>query len=287
MTPATPTPYRRLILQLGQNGSQRAAMRVAADFARRLRLDLHCRFVEDEAVLQLAEFSFVREIRLPTHQWSVLTADRIAEELRHATEQARRLMAEIATATGIPTQFEVVRGDPARCLTGLCSASDIVVLVQPVAPLASSSFQFLQLHQAALDAAASVLLLPEQMSRQAGTVVAILAAPHDPALPVAARIAAETDEALLILLPAAIQAEQQVVRDAAVAIGVPPARVTTGALPGDSPEDVLQALAPMQERLIVVTRTTSSVAANDGARRIAVARGVPMLLVEPPGADTH
>ena len=62
--------YRKVIVGLCHGAADAATMRTAAEFAQLLGLDLHCLFIEDEALLALAELPFAREIRLPTHTWS-------------------------------------------------------------------------------------------------------------------------------------------------------------------------------------------------------------------------
>jgi hypothetical protein len=64
-------------------------------------------FVEDEALLALAERPFARELRLPSHEWQPVEAGHIAAELRHAAADARRLLHEVAATRGVSNAFEV------------------------------------------------------------------------------------------------------------------------------------------------------------------------------------
>ena len=123
--------YRRLILDLCHGASDAETMRAAAEFARLLGLDLYCLFIEDEALLALAELPFAREIRLLTHDWSPIDADTIEAELRQAANETRRLLDEIIQGVGISSEFAVLRGDPAACIAALCRSGDIVVIAEP------------------------------------------------------------------------------------------------------------------------------------------------------------
>lgn len=279
MTAADPPSWNRLIVELGA-GADPAALRAAAGFARLLGLDLHCVFVEDEAVLTLAELPFAREIRLPTHEWTPLASDRLAEELRHAAEQARRGMQETAAALGISNVFEVLRGDPAACIAGLCSTTDIVVVTQPAA--AGARFGGDRLPDAVHGMAAAVLLLPGGLEERSGPVVAVLRDAADPALEVAARIAVEADSALLILLPGGPQAPISAAIDRARALALSGARIAGQALANDDADSVVDALGGVLEQLIVIGRADSGAGSPAGAMQLATVRGVPVLIAEPP-----
>lgn len=275
MSDVEPVLYRRLIIELGHAGADARALRSAAEFARLLGLDLLGVFVEDEAVLTLAEHSFAREIRLPTHEWTPLAGERLAEELRHAADQARQAMQQVVAALGVPNMFEVLRGDPAACIAGLCAAGDIVVVTA-----SGPVFGSVGRRRARHAVPASVLWLPAGLEARTGPVVAVVKDAADPALQVAARAAAESASSLLILLPAGQDAALAACIDRAVGYGVPRARVTARAMAKDGAEAVASALGATPERLIVASRAAADEAA---AARIAGERGVPVLLTEPPG----
>ena len=70
MSGRTQSESRRVIVGLCYGAPDAETMRTAAEFAHLLSLNLHCLFIEDEALFALAELPFAREIRLPTHTWS-------------------------------------------------------------------------------------------------------------------------------------------------------------------------------------------------------------------------
>jgi hypothetical protein len=280
-TTTTTTTHRRLIVELCHGGADARTLRAAAEFARLLGLDLHGLFIEDEALLHLADLPFAREIRLPTHQWHPVEAHRITAELEHAAAEAQRLLRQAATTLGVRNMFEVRRGDPAETIATISSAGDIIVIAAPTGTGARLAPGFAAMHAAAHASAASVLLLPEAEAPRHGPVVAVLTERDDPALPSAAVLAAAAREDLLLLLiPDGEMAAERDATDRAATLGVPRNRVAVRKLGGLQPEDILHALGGTSERLLVMTSDASAAAAGAGAARIAAARGVPVLLVQ-------
>jgi type IV pilus biogenesis protein CpaD/CtpE len=261
---------------------------MAAEFAHLLGLDLHCLFVEDEALLALAELPFAREIQLPSHKWSRLDAGAIEAEIRQMALQARRLMDEIIRDVGVSAEFQVLRGDPATCIAAVCQTGDIVVVAENDAPTAPATHSLTRLHIGAHESATSILLLPARLKARHGAIVAMLTDTGDPALDMAGRLAALAKEDLVILLPEAAksntaQRAEASVKDRAQAMGLPPARINVRFVHDGGDDDTLHALVGVRERLIVMARAASTPAA---ASHIAVARGVPLLLVEAAAQET-
>jgi hypothetical protein len=273
--------HRRLILDLFHGASDAETMRIAVEFAKLLGLDLHCLFIEDQALLALAELPFAREIRLPTHQWSPLNADTLARELEEAASQTRRLLDEILRGVEIVSEFEVLRGDPAACLAAVCQTGDIVIVAESGAPAVRTAHGVRRLRAAAHASAASVLLLPARHKARRGHVVAVIADVMDGSLEVACRIAIAANEGVAILLSE--PADEGVVArvtERAQTLGLPRERVTLRLVRSTHADDVISALAGLQEHLVVMTRTPSAADAGAGATRISAARGVPVLLIE-------
>lgn len=278
--------YRKVVVGVCHGATVADTMRMAAEFAHLLGLDLHCLFVEDEALLALAELPFAREIQLPSHKWSPLDAGAIEAELRQTALQTRQLMDEIIRDVGVPAEFQVLRGDPATCIAAVCHTGDIVVVAENGALTAPATHSLTRLHIGAHKSATSILLLPARLKARHGAIVAILTDTGDPALDMAGRLAALAKEDLVILLPEAAQANtaqriEASVKDRAQAMGLPPARIDVRFVHDGASDDALHALIGVHERLIVMARTASTPAA---ASHIAVARGVPLLLVE---AEPH
>ncbi|HVC60877.1 MAG TPA: hypothetical protein VND19_11015 [Acetobacteraceae bacterium] len=273
--------HRRLIVELCHGGADARTLRAVAEFAALLELDLHGLFIEDAALLALAELPFAREIRLPTHEWQKLDADRIAGELHRAAEHAQRLLHEVAAALDVPTAFQVLRGDPAETIAAIASGSDVIVVAEPAAPGGRLAPGLSRVYEAAHGSAASLLLLPGGFTPRRGPVAVLLAGTDDPSLPPAARAAVNTRERLLVLLPEGDVALGGSVAERAMALGLSRSRVATRTLGALHAEDLLHALGHVRERLVVLTRGASAAGDVAVAVRIAADRGVPVLLVEP------
>ncbi len=274
--------YRRLIVELGHAGADPRTLQAAAEFARLLGLAMHGVFVEDESLHALAALPFAREIRLPTHEWTPLAADRLSDELHQAAEQARRAMQAVVVRLDVPNVFQVVRGDLVTCIGGLCSTTDILVVTQPAA--AASATAVLRLQEAAQRMPASVLLLPANLQPRTGPVAAVLQGPADPALQAAARVAVAGHSDLLILLPAGPDHPNEAATDRAAALGVPRQRITARIIANPEADTVLEALGEPRERLVVAGRSAAGAGSVAGATRIAASHHVPVLVAEPPAA---
>ena len=269
----------RLIVELCHGATDARTLRAVAEMAALLQLDLHGLFVEDEALLGLAELPFVRELRLPpTREWQPIEAGRIAAELQRSAADARCLLREIAGSLGVPEAFEVRRGDPAEVIAAVAMTTDVVAVAAPAAPVGRIAHGAARVQVAAHHATSS--LLPAGLTPQHGPVAAVLTNAQDPALAMAARDAANTHGRLLLLLPAGDVAMADAMLEHTAVLGVPRTHVTTRNPDGTSVEDVLRALGHTRERLVVLARGASTAADVGAAWRIAANRGVPVLLVE-------
>lgn len=254
---------RRLVLELAHGPIDPAAMRLAGEFARDFGLDLFGVYTEDESLLRMAELPFTREIRLLTHDWHRLDPGAVVDELRGQAETVRRQLREMMDRLGVRGGFEVRRGDPVLCVAGVCSPADAIVvsasttIQRPVAD---------RLRRAAEQSPAAVLVMPDRLTRNRGPVVVITDVLDDPGVALARGFAERQHVRLLVLMP-----ETE---------GAAPARdLNISPLAAVRIEDVLRALAPVRERLVVITHGCSAAIGIEGASRIAEAGAVPVLVL--------
>lgn len=247
--------FRRLVLDLSHGAADPDTLREVAALARLLDAELHALFFEDDTLHGLTRLSFVREIGVVSRQWRPLDTGALEAGLRAAAERARRGLMEVADAIGARRRFEVRRGGRAAYVQAVCVTADIVVVPGPRHAGDASTHGFGHWRETARDSVAAVLFLPPEgrRGRAGGPVVAIVTGPADPAQEVAARIAALA------------KAESR-----ALAMGE--------AVPGFAPPDVVRGLGEERESLIVMTRCDDP--EQDGAA-LALARGVPVLVIEP------
>ena len=279
---------RRLIVDLYHGPADAQTLRAAAEIARLLGFDLHGLFIEDEALLALAEFPFAREIRLSTHEWSPMNAVTVTADLREAAARMHRLLDDILRSVGVPGAFQVLRGDPVVCIGGVCRIGDIIV-VEPETPARQLTQSIAHLQEAAFGSPASVLLLPAGTKLRAGPVVALLEGAEDASLEVACRLAATTRDDLVILLSVegagGLSGDMaNTIADRALALGMRREQCSVRPVADGRADNVLHALTGLQERLIIADRDTP-VAGE--ASRVAAARRVPVLLIEARVAETR
>ncbi len=228
-------------------------MQLAVELADLLHLDLLGLFLEDTSLRDLAGIPFAREFRSLGGGWHAIDLDRLSHDFELAAHSIERMFTQAAKRLPIRSQFEVVRGPLAKTFASVSPTDDIVMIIEPVSAAERATQQFAWLVQAAFQSAAAVMLVPPQIARKKGPIVAIAATPDDPSIYTAAAIAVAAKEELVV-----IEARGIALREPAICA---------------------QALRQSQERLIVMTRG----AFEDGAAStIAAARRVPVLVIEPP-----
>jgi hypothetical protein len=189
--------FRRAVLGL-QHHPSRHGLSMAVDVARLLGLDLFGLFVEDESLLHLAALPFAREFN-PLGGWRAVDGAQLIRDLQAAASSAQRSFAEAVKSLPTSCEFVTVRGSMAEAISAHARPDDIVMLSAPAAVGEYSAGRFPPLIDTALQSAAAVLLIPRQIARHAGDVVAIAARPDDPSIRLAAGIARAANEELVII----------------------------------------------------------------------------------------
>lgn len=268
-----PSQFRRAVLGLHHHPSKPGLL-IAVDVARLLDLDLFGLFVEEENLLHLASLPFVREFNPLGGGWRPIDSERLLRDLDAAARGAQRLFAEAVKDMPRACEFGVIRGSMADAISAHARADDIVILTAPANAGDYRAEQFPALIETALRSAAGVLLIPRQIARQAGDIVAIAARPDDPSIRLAAAIARAADEELVIV--ELFDADD---RAAAMVLDESPAtRRTAGRVAVSDPAMLIAAFRSERERLVVVTygltdRALPSVLAS--------LRRVPVLVIAP------
>ncbi len=244
---------RRAVLGL-QHHPSRHGLAIAVDVARLLGLDLLGLFVEDESLMRLAALPFARELA-PLGGWRPVDAAQLARDLQAAASSAHRSFAAAVKDLPTSSDFATMRGSMAAAIASHARPDDIVVLSAPSAVGEYAADAFPLLIESALRSAAAVLLIPRQIARRAGDVVAIAARPDDPSIPLAAGIARAANEELVII---------ELYDDKAADRSSPPrdrraTRKATGAAVSD-PAVLVAAFRGERERLVVVTEGASAAA---------------------------
>jgi hypothetical protein len=189
----------------------------------------------------------MREFRMLERQWRPIEGRSLLGDLELSASIARKALDEVARTSGISHRFEVLPVTAREAIASVSSATDIVMVSEPRTP-ADEAFQpFSELVAGAMTSPASVLILPKRVARDRGPVLAIAGRPDDPSVTSAAAIASAANERMEII-------------------------VTTS--PASS--TLRRLLRPLDERMIVMTRRTSSDLAPSS---LASERRVPVLIV--------
>lgn len=274
-----PRSFKRLVLGL-QPGAHDRTMQLAVELAGLLRLDLLGLFLEDTSLRDLASIPFSREFRPLGGGWHAIDLDRMSQDFELAARSIERKF--MGAAKRLPTgyQFEVARGSMVQTFASVSRTDDIVMIVEPRSPAERATPQFSWLLEGAFRSAAAVLLVPPQIVRSKGPVVAIATSSDDPSIAAAAAIAIAAKEELVIIEADGQDADDPGIRMVAADTGLAIQRIAAARTGLADPAACAMAFRQIQERLIVMTRG----AFTDGAAlAIAAARRVPVLVVEPPG----
>jgi hypothetical protein len=276
--PMEPYIFRRLVLGLQPSAPDRS-MRLAAELADLLHLDLLGLFIEDTSLFDLAKIPFARELRPFGGGWHAIDLDRLSRDFELAARSIERMFTDAARHLTTKYQFELVRGPMAETIASISRTDDIVMIVEPLSAAERAGQQFTWLLQAAFRSAGAVMLVPPHIVRTKGPVVAIAATPDDSSVHAAAAIAVAAKEELVIIEANGQDTDGPRVRTLAADTGLSIKRVSATKIALPDPATCAQAFRHTQERLVVMTRG----AFEDGAASaIAAARRVPVLVVEPP-----
>jgi hypothetical protein len=250
-------------------------MRMAADMARLLDLDLFGLFVEEERLFGLASLPFAREFKPIGGGWHALDSDQLSRDLSMAAKSAERAFAEASRTLPTRCQFEVVRGSMAETIASNLRAGDIVMLAESASPFECANSELPAIADAAFRSEAAVLLVPGRVARRAGTIVAILTEPDDPSIEAAAAVAAAAKEDLIVIETFKSVGAGRAYEEL-LAKGTRISRVSVGRSPLRDASGIAAAFDQMRERLVVMSRNDVAIAAL-----IAGVRQVPILVVEP------
>jgi hypothetical protein len=277
--------FKRVLLGVHQSALDSAAIGVAAEFARLLRLDMMAVIIEEPQIAGLSALPHAREFRLLGRRWQPLDREQLAREFELSVVSARRLLTGVAASHRVSCAFEIVKASPNQAVRSLSRATDIILLPEPKSALDKILGPFPQFSVAALQSEAAVMFAPRLSGRSHGPVVAIAATPDDPSIDTAISIAAATNEKVILVAafadPLAMDraigtgAERNLVQEI---ITVPRSALTNDKF-------LSSLLGEHRERLIVMTRIPESGPNDAMGFALSSARKVPVLLLEPAPAE--
>ena len=272
--------FKRLVLGLHEKAPD-PIIRLASELAGRLDLDLFGFFIEDRNLLGLAGLPFAREFRPFGGEWHPLDAEKVLRDIELAAKNAERVFNEAVRGLQTASRFEIVRGSAAETMSAIARAGDIVAIFEPASPAERVIHQFAYLQEAARRSAAALLVIPAQVARVSGAVVAIATTPHDPSISAAYDLAQALEEELTIVETFRESRPRQAGNEiASVVREVKHVSATSRSFADASA--VATAFAGLKERLVVISRGAFD---DDVASLIASTRRVPVLVIEIERAD--
>lgn len=254
-------------------------MRLAVELADLLHLELLGLFLEDTSLHDLANIPFAREFRPLGGGWHTIELDRLSHDFELAARSIERTFTSAAKRLATRSQFEVARGPTAKTIATISRTDDIIMIVEPVNPAERATQQFSWLMEAAFHSAAAVMLVPPNIVRTKGPIVAIAAMPDDFSIRTAAAIAIAAREELIIVDACEAAIDDPHIDALASELELPIKHVIAGKILRSHPAALPPAFHQLQERLVVMTR---GIFADEVASTIASVRQVPVLVVEPP-----
>ncbi len=271
--------FKRVVLGLHLGRADPSSLRLAAELADLLDIDLSGLFIIDEGLLATAELPFARELRRLGGGWHPLRTDQLGQHLEGAARQARQLLAQAAKTWRITTSFEIARGSTARVLATVPQLGDILIITEPGTPAERLSEPFASLLDRALQSAAYVMLIPARLERTRGPVIAIAMTPTDASVAIAAAIAAAAKETLIVVETYGREAGEAVGAAVFAAAGLAVTRMTVPGAAAPDRDKIATLLGRLNERFVVMSR--------DAAREkfppslIVAERRVPVLIDRP------
>jgi hypothetical protein len=276
--PTESLSFKRLVLGL-QPREPEHTTRFAVEVAELLNLELLGVFLEDTSLQNLAQIPFAREFRSLGGGWHAIDFRQLSHDLERAAQRAEKTFEQATTRLTTRGRFEVARGPIAATIAAISQSSDIVVIGAPMGAAERVTHQFSWLVEAAFGSAAAVMVVPSQVTRVGGPIVAIAATPDDPSIGVAENFARATNESLVVIDVCENAIDETHIQAFAVAVGVPIKHIIGGKNIGVSATSLAQSMRSLHERLIVMTRSASD---GHAASIIASERRVPVLVIGQP-----
>jgi hypothetical protein len=194
----------RVVLHLRSSHPSAIALEAAVRIARAFQSEIESVFVQDEQLMDCADYGFVRETSLTGRQQRRMTRDAVARDMHLAAVGARRQIEALARRAEVPLRSRVVRDEPLRALSIACAETgpwNVVALAEPFSGGASGMLKQLLVEIAG---ATGLVLVGPQARRTTGpAIVAIEDIDHlPPMLKAGERLAALDGSEVILLLVA-------------------------------------------------------------------------------------
>lgn len=166
----------RVVLQVGSGQPSETALRAAIRVAQAFQSEIESLLIENQQLIELASFSFAREISLTGRSSRALTAEGVVHDMQLALAAARRRMEAMARAAEVPLRHHVVRDDPVSALRKACEMCEdwtVLAMTEPLGTLSWSLDRLVELI-GGLAVPAGILLVGPRTERTTGPVLVAL-----------------------------------------------------------------------------------------------------------------
>lgn len=202
---------QRIIVLVSDAGDSHAALEAAARLAARRGAELQALFVEDVNLLRSAGLPFAREIGLTSASLRPMSTEAVEQQLRAQAERSRQLLERIGRRLNIPASFRVSRGNVEEEALGSARPNDLLVVCRADRSRRGGSRLSDREGRIAATARCTVMLVGEDQPQDHRPVLVLYAntARGKRSLALAASMAQDTEQALVLLLPPGRESEHE------------------------------------------------------------------------------
>jgi hypothetical protein len=195
----------RVVLRLTTADPNRIAVEAAVRIARAYQSGLESIFIEDQRLIDVAAHPLIAEISLCGRERRRLSPVSLVRQLAHAARTAERQISRVARLADIPYTARTIRDEPVHAINRACAEAgpwNVVVLADAIH--ARDSGTVLDLLADVEGATGLVLVGPKACRAHGPILIALEDVERLPQmLRAAERLAAETGEAIVLLLAGA------------------------------------------------------------------------------------
>lgn len=166
-----PRVPRRVMINLGPVCDSDTAVEAAANLAAAMQAELHGLFVEEEALVDLANLPFAQAFSPRTGRASELDPETMHDAFERRAHACRRALSARAQSAQLTWSFDITRGDALHAVTERATRDDLIVLQQSA--LGHTSGDLLKLARSVAGQTDCVCVIAESSRRARGPIVAI------------------------------------------------------------------------------------------------------------------
>lgn len=274
----------RVVLRLSPSGHpSQMAFEAAVRVAQAFQSEIESLFVEEQQLLELAQYPFAREVSFCGRRVRNLSSADIQRDMRVAAASLLRRVEAIARSADVPVRSRSIRGEAVHVLAHACSESgpwNVVALAEPFSPYHSPVLR--ELFDTVTGTTGIVLVGPKTRRTKGPVVAAVEDIEHLPGmLRAAERLAGVLGEGVLVLLIADTE-EKVALLEAQTRLmvtGQGDVRISAAILARGAPAVVAEALRRLRGGFVIAQFGGLLVPEGEDLKPLAAALECPLFLV--------